>query len=165
MSNGIPTGKTYLGFALLWGTVFPMVGLLCIALFADGQIIAGILVILLTSYAFFRHNSAIARRAQQIVRRPSPELRRILALDRQRRAIEGTPSRRDMPPPRNPHMAIAKVGGLLYAALLALTLLSLAGGYPVMLVYLIPLTLVFIAGMARLLWQAYRWRRPDDASI
>lgn len=78
MSSGIPTGKTYLGFVLLWGAVIFVVWMLCIVLFAAGHVVAGIFTILLTGYGFFRHSSSIGRRAKQAVRRPTPELRWIM---------------------------------------------------------------------------------------
>ena len=89
MSRSIPTGKTYLGFVLLWGAVIPVVLILCVVLFAAGQVMAGILTILLTGYGYFCHSSSIGQRAQQGIRRPSPELRRIMAIDRQKKATEG----------------------------------------------------------------------------
>jgi hypothetical protein len=42
MSSGIPTGKTYLGFALLWTAVICVVGLLCLVIFAAGYVVTGI---------------------------------------------------------------------------------------------------------------------------
>lgn len=80
MSSGIPTSKTYLGFALLWNAVVCVVGF-CFVLFAAGYVVTGIFTILLTGYGFFRHSSSIGRRAKQAVRRPTPELRRIMATD------------------------------------------------------------------------------------
>jgi hypothetical protein len=90
MSSGIPTGKTYLGFVLLWNAVFCVVGLLCFVLFAAGYVATGVFTILLTGYGFFRHSRSIGRRAKQALRRPTPELRRILAIDRRRDAINGS---------------------------------------------------------------------------
>jgi hypothetical protein len=88
MRSNIPTGKTYLGFVLLWGAVILVVWMLCILLFAAGYVLVGIFTILLTGYGYFQHSSSIGQRARQAVRRPSPELRRILASDQLRKAIE-----------------------------------------------------------------------------
>lgn len=79
MSSSIPTGRTYLGFALLWYAVIFVVWLACIVLFKAGYIVTAILTLLLTAYGFFRHARSLVRRAKQGIRRPSPELRRWLS--------------------------------------------------------------------------------------
>jgi len=160
MSSGIPTGRTYLGFILLWGAVIPLAWMLGVALFAGGHAIAGIFTILLPTYGYFRHSFSIGDRADHLIRGPSPELRRILAVDRQRTAIEaGSPSELHILPTQNPYMRRAKFSFFFGAAtFVPLLLLSWACADPVMFAYLIPLSLVFIGEMARLLWRAYRWR-------
>lgn len=128
--------------------------MLCVILFAAGHLIAGIFTILLTSYGCFRHSSSIGQRAQQIVRRPSAELRRIMAIDRQRKAIEcGSLSQLYIrQPAQNPYMQRAKLWFYFCAAtLVPAFLLSLACADQVMLVYLIPPSLIFVGGMARFL--------------
>ncbi|MDF0581666.1 hypothetical protein [Bradyrhizobium yuanmingense] len=67
----IPTGRTYLGFMLVWTIVTFLVYLLCIAVFAAGHWIAGLLIVVLTAYFHVRHSIAIAKRARRgLVRRP-----------------------------------------------------------------------------------------------
>ncbi|MCA1384779.1 MULTISPECIES: hypothetical protein [Bradyrhizobium] len=69
--SNIPTGRTYLGFILVWTIVMFLVYLLCIAVFAAGRWIAGLLIVVLTAYFFVRHCNAIAKRARRgLVRRP-----------------------------------------------------------------------------------------------
>lgn len=80
MSRGIPTGKTYLGFAALWHAIFFGVWIVCIAFFATGNIVTATALILLSAYGFFRHARAIGRRGKQGIRRPTPELRRWLSI-------------------------------------------------------------------------------------
>lgn len=90
MSKGIPTGKTYLGFALLWQVVFFVAW--CIVFFEAGYFATTMVVILLTAYGFFRHARSIGRRAKQVIRPPTPELRRWLSITSERRdAINGGP--------------------------------------------------------------------------
>ncbi|MCK1542483.1 hypothetical protein IVB12_11110 [Bradyrhizobium sp. 179] len=50
MSKGIPTGKTYLGFALLWQVVFFVAWIACIVFFEAGYFATTMVVILLTAY-------------------------------------------------------------------------------------------------------------------
>ena len=42
MRSSIPTGRTYLGFVLLWNAAFCVAGLTCFALLAAGYIIPAI---------------------------------------------------------------------------------------------------------------------------
>lgn len=92
MSKGIPTGKTYLGFALLWQVVFFVASIACIVFFEAGYFATTMVVILLTAYGFFRHARSIGCRAKQGIRRPTPELRRWLSITSERRdAINGGP--------------------------------------------------------------------------
>ncbi|MGY8709646.1 hypothetical protein RAD16_28230 [Bradyrhizobium sp. 18BD] len=68
--SNIPTGRTYLAFALVWTIVTFFVFLLCIAVFAAGRWIIGLLIVLLTVYAFVRHNMWLGKRARRgLVRR------------------------------------------------------------------------------------------------
>jgi 1,4-dihydroxy-2-naphthoate octaprenyltransferase len=80
MSKGIPTGRTYLGFALLWQAVFFVAWIACLVFFGAGYFATAMVVILLTAYGFFRHARSIGRRAKQGIRRPTPELRRWLLI-------------------------------------------------------------------------------------
>ncbi|WP_454643656.1 hypothetical protein [Bradyrhizobium liaoningense] len=45
MSKGIPTGKTYFGFALLWWAVFFVAWIACIVFFLAGYFATAIVVI------------------------------------------------------------------------------------------------------------------------
>lgn len=68
--SNIPTGRTYLGFALVWTIVAFLVFLLCIAVFAAGRWIAGLFIVLLTVYLYVRHSISIGKRARRgLVRR------------------------------------------------------------------------------------------------
>lgn len=91
MGSGIPTGRTYLGFVLLWNAVFCVVAIACFVLLAAGYIVTAIVTLLLTAYGFFRHSKSIGRRARQGIRRPAPELRRWLSITSESRdAIDGS---------------------------------------------------------------------------
>lgn len=69
--SNIPTGRTYLGFTLVWTIVTFFVFLLCIAIFAAGHWIAGLFIVFLTAYFYVRHCIAIGKRARRgLVRRP-----------------------------------------------------------------------------------------------
>ncbi|OKO67183.1 hypothetical protein AC630_40605 [Bradyrhizobium sp. AS23.2] len=80
MSKGIPTGATYLGFALLWQAVLFVAWMACIVLFGAGYCATAMVAIVLTAYGFFRHVRSIGRRAKQGIREPTPELRRLLSI-------------------------------------------------------------------------------------
>ncbi|TFV35833.1 hypothetical protein [Bradyrhizobium niftali] len=68
--SNIPTGRTYLGFALAWTVLFFLVYLICIALFAAGRWEIGLLTILLIVYGFVRHSVWLGKRAKRgLVRR------------------------------------------------------------------------------------------------
>lgn len=68
--SNIPTGRTYLTFALVWISVTFVVYLLCIAVFASGHWIAGLLIVLLHLYVAARHSISIGKRAKRgLVRR------------------------------------------------------------------------------------------------
>jgi predicted ABC-type exoprotein transport system permease subunit len=62
--SDIPTGRTYLGFVLMWTIVLFLVFLFCVALFGAGRWIAGLLTILLTVYGLVRHSLWIGKRAK-----------------------------------------------------------------------------------------------------
>ncbi|MGY3483796.1 hypothetical protein ACVW1C_001679 [Bradyrhizobium sp. USDA 4011] len=90
MSSGIPTGRTYLEFYLLWNAVFCVVGGACFVFLAAGYFVTAIVTLLLTAYGLFRHAGSIGRRAKQGIRRPTPELRRWLSITSESRdAIDG----------------------------------------------------------------------------
>jgi hypothetical protein len=90
MRSSIPTGRTYLGFVLLWNAAFCVAGLMCFVLLAAGYIIPAIFALLLTAYGFVRHAKSIGRRAKQGIRRPTPEFRRwLLAASESRDASDG----------------------------------------------------------------------------
>lgn len=72
MRSNITTGKTYLGFVLLWNAVILVVGMLCIVLFAAGYVLVGIFTILLTGYGCSQHSRSIGRRARQAIVDPAP---------------------------------------------------------------------------------------------
>ncbi|MDH2403994.1 hypothetical protein QCM77_29175 [Bradyrhizobium sp. SSUT18] len=92
MSKGIPTGTTYLGFALLWQAVFFIAWIACIVFFGAGYFATAMVVILLTAYGFFRHARSIGRRAKQGSRRPTPDLRQWLSITSESRdVINGGP--------------------------------------------------------------------------
>jgi hypothetical protein len=93
MSKGIPTGATYLGFALLWWAVFVVAWIACIVFSGAGYFATAMVVILVTAYGFLRHASFIGRRAKQGIRRPTPELRRWLSIitSESQDAIDGGP--------------------------------------------------------------------------
>jgi hypothetical protein len=66
----IPTGRTYLGFVLIWTVVLFFVYLFCAALFAAGRWVAGLLIIFLTVFGFARHSMWVGKRAKRgLVRR------------------------------------------------------------------------------------------------
>lgn len=68
--SNIPTGRTYAGFTLVWICVIFVVYLLCIAVFAAGHWIIGLLIVLPTAYAYVRHAMLIGKRARRgLVRR------------------------------------------------------------------------------------------------
>ena len=68
--SNIPTGRSYLAFALVWTIVTFLSSLLCTAVFAAGHWIIGLLIVLLTAYVFVRHNMWIGKRARRgLVRR------------------------------------------------------------------------------------------------
>jgi len=68
--SNIPTGWTYAGFVLVWNAVPFVVLALCIGLFTAGHWIIGLLIVLLTAYAFVRHTMWIGKRARrELVRR------------------------------------------------------------------------------------------------
>ena len=85
MSSGIPTGRTYLVFVLLWNAVFCAVAIACFVLLAAGYVVTAIFTLLLTAYGFFRHSKSIGRRARQGIRRSTPELRRWLSITSENR--------------------------------------------------------------------------------
>ncbi|WP_448029877.1 hypothetical protein [Bradyrhizobium liaoningense] len=87
MGKGIPSGKTYFGFALLWWAMFFVAWIACIVFFWAGYFATAIVVILLTAYGFFRHARSIGRRAKQGIRRPTPELRRWLSITSESRDV------------------------------------------------------------------------------
>lgn len=69
-TSNIPTGRTYLGFALAWTLLLFLVYLICIALFAAGRWEIGLLTILLAAYGFVRRSVRLGRRAKRgLVRR------------------------------------------------------------------------------------------------
>lgn len=69
-TSNIPTGRTYLGFALAWTVLLFFVYLICIALFAAGRWEIGLLTILLTGSGFVQHIVRLGRRAKRgLVRR------------------------------------------------------------------------------------------------
>ena len=70
------------------GAVTFVVWTLCIVLSTAGYAAAGIFIISLTAYAYFGHSRSIGRPAKRAIRRPGPELRRILAIDHLRKSIE-----------------------------------------------------------------------------
>jgi hypothetical protein len=80
MGNGIPTGKTYIGFILLWSVMPCAVAPLCVALCLGGFGGAAMVILLLAAYLFFKHSRSIGKRAGLAFRRPTPELRRWLAI-------------------------------------------------------------------------------------
>jgi hypothetical protein len=60
---------------------------------------------------------------------------------------------------QNPHMRKAKLWFFLCAAtLIPAVLLSFARADVVIILYLVPPLLLFLGGMVRFLWRAYRWR-------
>lgn len=63
--SNIPTGRTYFGFVIVWTTAPFLVLALSIEVFAAGYWIAGLLVVLLTAYAFARHSMSIGKRARR----------------------------------------------------------------------------------------------------
>ena len=63
--SNIPTGWTYAGFALVWCGVPYFVLAFCIPLFAGGHWIIGLLIAVITAYAFFRHANRIGKRAKR----------------------------------------------------------------------------------------------------
>ena len=54
MGSGIPTGKTYLCFALLWYAVFGVAAVTCALLAAAGYIVAAMVALALTAYGLLR---------------------------------------------------------------------------------------------------------------
>jgi hypothetical protein len=67
---------------------------------------------------------------------------------------------------RNPHLRAAKFWFVFCTVTLVpafLIALACADTDPGMMAYLIPPVLLFLGGMARLLWRAYRWR-PNRAA-
>lgn len=81
MGDGIPTGKTYIGFILLWSVMTPcVIGPICIALCLSGYGGAAIVILLLAAYGFIKHCRSIGKRAGLAIRRPTPEFRRWLAI-------------------------------------------------------------------------------------
>ena len=69
MSDEIPTGKTYLGFVLLWGAVLFVVWIVCIPLFATGRFIIALVIVGLVIWGILRHSASIGRRAKRSIRR------------------------------------------------------------------------------------------------
>ena len=70
MTNNIPTGRTYLGFAFLWGVlVTPAAAAFAFTMLLHGHKAAGSMLIVVTIYLFVRHARAIGRRARQGLRR------------------------------------------------------------------------------------------------
>ncbi len=63
--SNIPTGRTYLGFVLTWTVLLCLVFLFCVALFAAGRWIVGLLTILLTVYGLVRHSARIGKGAKR----------------------------------------------------------------------------------------------------
>ena len=91
MRSSIPTGKTYLGFALLWNAAFCVVGLTFFVMLTAGYITCAFFMILLTAYGFVRHAKSIGRRAKQGIRRPTPEFRRWLSITSgSRQGVDGS---------------------------------------------------------------------------
>ena len=73
MNEGIPTGKTYFGFVLLWIAVLFVVAIVCIALFSAGQGFFGAALIVATMALLVRHSMSIGRRARRSARRSRPQ--------------------------------------------------------------------------------------------
>lgn len=69
-TSNLPTGRTYLGFALAWIVLLFLVYLICVALFAAGRWEIGLLTILLAAFGFVGHSVRLGRRAKRgLVRR------------------------------------------------------------------------------------------------
>jgi hypothetical protein len=69
MSEGIPTGKTYLWFALKWNMIAVLVLLLCFILFKSDYAIAGFCLVMFSIFFFIRDSMRVGRRARKGLRR------------------------------------------------------------------------------------------------